>query len=327
MPGDQSNNGTAEFSSWIANGIRINWTDEPSAAYLLTVILFAGTDLSAAAGDLYLGNTEDQVNNITAPGFTPDVVFTAAGWNSAHERTGLGAVHFDGASTIVQRSLAFASASNQGTSTVGLQLRNDSGIFACDANGALNWYGVFSDFDADGFSVTIRNDGGDNQKLHYLALNFNSAVDAWVGTHTTPTSTGNDSETGPGFTPQFVYVIPSLGEAIDTAYGDNRAGTFGVSAFDADDEYTTVVSSEDGAGTSNTQSLSDDRAIVVPDDDGTLDIEATFVSFDANGWTVNYSNAPGTAKLFPALAIEAEGGAPSLSIPVAMHHYMHKVFG
>src|SRR4030065_1189114 len=47
--------GSAEFSAWITDGVRIDWTDAPDAAYLLIVDLFGGTDLSVYAGEQDLG--------------------------------------------------------------------------------------------------------------------------------------------------------------------------------------------------------------------------------------------------------------------------------
>lgn len=77
----------------------------------------------------------------------------------------------------------------------------------------------------------------------------------------------------------------------------------GVSAIDADDEFAASVSDEDGVTTSNSQSLSDNVSIELPDDDGTAGLTATFVSLDATGWTDNYSAVKGSAGLMLALAI------------------------
>jgi hypothetical protein len=310
-PTTSNADGVAGFSSWLTNGVQINWTTAPSSAYLMTVILLAGSDLSAHSNNVNLQN-DQTAKDVTDPGFTPDLIFASqmdAG--SAHVRYATGLVHYDGASTITQHCLLHMSEGIQATSAQYLKLRDDCGAGRHYKTG-LTFRTVFSDFDANGFSVTPTDGNGGFQILQYLALSFGGAVDSWVGIHTTPTSTGNDSETGPGFTPQFVFMLESLAEATNSSYSDNRAGTLGFSAFDAGAEFTTIYSGEDGVGTTNTQSLADARAIVVPDDDGTLDIEATFVSFDTNGWTVNYSNAPATAKKFLALAIEAEAGGPTL---------------
>jgi hypothetical protein len=321
-PSDASLEAEADFSAWTSNGVTINWASAPDAAYLMTVVFFAGTDLSAYAdGEINLGNTTDLETDITGPGFQPDIVIAGMclGVNNpgtiSHGRNSFGFVHYDGVSTYTQRTITTVTEDSKATTEVDSALRNDAIVVEISSAAAFDWWGEAGGFDSSGFSVWSRNNGANQRDLNYLALSFGGAVDSWIGTHTTPTSTGNDSETGPSFTPQFVLMITSLMEAHNTAYDDGRAGTIGLSVFDANDEYSTVVSAEDASATSDSQSLSDDRAIVIPDDDGTLDIEATFVSFDANGWTVNYSNAPSTAKLLPALAIEeytAAAGQPMM---------------
>ena len=50
--------GDAEFSSWLTNGIRINWTDSIGTAFLFTVVFFAGSDLSVKAGTISASTTD-----------------------------------------------------------------------------------------------------------------------------------------------------------------------------------------------------------------------------------------------------------------------------
>ena len=88
---------------------------------------------------------------------------------------------------------------------------------------------------------------------------------------------------------------------------------------DADEAYSSSVSDEDNVGTSNTQSLSDNVAIELPDDDGTAGLASAFVSFDATGWTETYTAVKGAAALMPALAIGEFSVANAM--PMAEHHY------
>lgn len=326
-PADGSIDGDADFDSFITNGVRINWGNAPGSAYLMTVVLFGGTDLSVHAGSFDVQNVVDTTTDITDPGFEPDLLIVAANTGQPNPDTiqsqselSLGVVHNDGVGGITQRGLWINSRDNQATGEVASILIDDGAIAErAPSDGDPDWYGEFGVFDANGFSCTTRDAGGNNRDIHYLALNFNGVVDSWVGNYTTPTSAGNDGETGPGFTPQFVYLLGTHAEAIDTAYVDANAGTLSVSVIDEDDAFCNSVSSEDAAATTNTQSLSDDTAIECPDDDGTAGITASFVSFDANGWTLNYSAVTTNAKIFLALAIEAEAGA-GVTIPVIMHH-------
>jgi hypothetical protein len=51
--------GEANFVSFITNGVRINWANPPSAARLMKVTFFAGTDVDAQAGTFALPNILD----------------------------------------------------------------------------------------------------------------------------------------------------------------------------------------------------------------------------------------------------------------------------
>jgi hypothetical protein len=85
------------------------------------------------------------------------------------------------------------------------------------------------------------------------------------------------------------------------------------------------VSDENAADTTNTQSLVDDQAVYIENQAGSSVIfNATYVSFDANGWTLNYGVTEGTANKWIAFAIE-EDVAGAVSIPV-MYHYRSRVF-
>lgn len=298
--------GKAEFSAFVTNGVRLNWTDTPDASFFITVIFFAGSSVSAHANSSELGNSTDNAVDITAPGFQPDIVM--AGTNNDNTvpafAGGFGMAHFDGV-TLTQRSAFWRTNANAGTTINSTYFRDDGVVGQLTATGNLDWYGELGSFDSSGFTVTTRNAGANDVSLRYLALDFGDTISSWVGTNTTPTSTGNDAETGPGFTPQFVYQIMNYGEAFDTNNTDAKGGTLGFSTFDANEEYANSFAAEDGATTVNTQSLSNDTAVDITDHDGGTGISGSFVSMDATGWTTNYSAVEAAGKLFLAMAVEA----------------------
>ncbi len=314
-PGSAATNGRAEFTAFINNGVRVNWTTVPGAAFLVTVILFAGTDLSAHANSATLGNEDVEVN-IEDPGFEPDVVLVFhhhddADDNASNASWGAGVAHNDRAAGITQRSFTQFLTDGVATSSNGSYYHDSRAGCRCDNTGALTYSIELANFDANGFSAYQR-DATAGFDFFYLALNFGSSspvVDAWVGDYTTPTSTGDDAETGPGLTPQFVLMGMTMMEAVDTGYANGLAGSLGFSVFDDDDEYAQSWASEDNVATSNTQSLSDDTAVELPDDDGGAGLTASFSSFDANGFTLNYSTVEANAKYFWVLAIEEEAAA------------------
>lgn len=309
--GSSSVDGEAEFSAFITDGVRINWTNAPSAAWLLTVVLFGGSDLSAHANNAALGNSTDNAVDVTAPGFEPTLVITATQGSSGidsgdtHLQHSVGFIHNNGA--VTQRAAAYRYTNGSATSSPDGRCTESYGIMQIDSSAALDWGGEFSAFDGSGFTVTTRNAGGNDTALMYLALRLGGTEIGWVDTVDTPTATGNDTESGPGVTPQLVLQIGTHMEAIDTAYNSSAlAGVLGLGAFTADVEYMTSVAEEDGAGTSDTQSLSDDTAVELPQDDGTAGLTAALVAMIASGYTLNYSAVLANAKKFFAMAIAGE---------------------
>lgn len=303
--------GDAEFTAFITDGVRINWLTAPSAAWLLTVVLLGGSNLSAHANNASL-TTVNVAVDITAPGFEPEAIIAVCQGSGAMDvpKTQLipsfGVVHNDGAGGITQHSAAYRYPGAAGTAHGNSRVTETYGIMEIDTAATVNWGGEFDDFDSSGFSVTPRVGGGGGTGLMYLALSFGGAFDSWVGTVDTPTSTGNDSETGPGFEPKFVYEIGTQMLAIDTAYSDSEwAGTIGLGTFTGDDEFMTSGQAEEGVGTTDTQSMSDNQAVRLPDDDGSTGIQAAFVSMDVTGYTLNYSQVKGSARKFLTLAIAA----------------------
>ncbi len=323
VPGSASIDGAAHFVSWLTNGMRINWDDPMNEAYLITVVFFAGTDLTVHANRRAL-DTQDTVVDVTDPGFQPDLVITAMARNLAlppdtgqSKNVSLGVAHFDGVSTIVQRCWHAASQIGLGTSNVsGVYKDNRVGEVAVADGTGVDVGAEISDFDSSGFSLTARNGDGSNEAVYYLALSFGGVVNSYVETHKAATATGDDSDASIGFRPQFVMLGTTLLEVSGTYETDGLGGQVGISVFDSDTAFALSMNCEDDVGDSNTQSLNDSSAVAMPLDTGSLDIEATFVSFDDLGFTLNYSNAPTTAKFWWVLAIEGFTPTPRVFRPV-----------
>lgn len=306
-PADGTVDGEASFSAFVENGITINWGNAPASAYLLTVIFFAGTDLSVHANTFTIaaaGNTTD----VTDPGFQPDLVLLASTFLAFNDTS---ASH-DGYSfgyaldTNEQACISILSRDNRATSEVEGRLDTSNGIVQMTAGGGVYGSVQIGSFDASGFSGTTS--GSISGAVGYLALYFNNAVSVEGGVISTPTSTGSQSVTDPNFQPQAVIVCMAQMAAVNTNYSDGSGGAFGISAFDADEAYCNSVCSEDNAAAGNTQSLSDDAIVNLPLHNGSAGHIASFTSFDATGWTWNFTTTQGTAVQWWYLAIEAAGG-------------------
>lgn len=302
----------AAFSAWITDGIRIDWNNAPDAAYLLTVVLLGGDDLSAYAGTFAMSTTLDAAVDVTAVGFKPTVLLTAEA-NANRASFSLGMVYNSPSDVVTQGSIQHSAADGATTTAENLIVEDDYGIGITRVSAQVA-QGEFGSFDASGFSCTTRGSNTYTATVGYLALGI-ANHDVWMGTITTPTSTGSASYTGPSFKPQFVMQLMSGAEAADTVYTDNRAGAFGLAVADDAAQYSNTVASEDGVTTTNTESVSDNLLALLHDDDGAGLIAASLTSFDATGWTANFTAVSGTGKKWLALAVEEESSGAATSYP------------
>lgn len=307
--------GSAVFSAWITNGITINIDDAFPAGYLLAVVFFCGTDLSVYAGTADMGNTINLEIDITAPAFQPDIVFAASTLGTVVTTTqanfflSYGVAHSSGG-VVTQRCVN--SRADNGGANVERATRVSTlyGIMSMAADGSVSWGGEFANFDASGFSIITRIAAAGNQDIGYLALDFGGAAAAWVGTVASPAIlTGNASITSPGFKPQFVMQGLSMAEAVNTAYATDNGNSFGVGVMTVNAQFCNSLWDDDGAADSNSECISDNIPINIQNGVDGTGLVATFVSFDANGWTVNYSDVEVMAKQSWAVAIQEVAGA------------------
>lgn len=302
--GGNIQDGVAAFSAWITDGVRINWSNAPTNAYLMTVILIGGTDASVYVGSIALGTTQDSSVDVTDPGFEPDIVM--GGPNLANAFS-FGFIHNDRAGGIQQMSLCHTPRSGRPSSEHNFTVRSDYGLIAASAVNSISYAGEFGSFDSSGFSITTRL-GGTSNTFYYIAIRTGSSpvVDSKVYLYSTPTGTGSADDTGAGFKPQFMLYLTGLAEAVSTIYTDSLASSFGLATITAASQHHQTVSQEDNLGDTNTQSLSDDQAVNLPLANGGAGMAATFSAFISTGVTLSWSDVESAAKKWIVLAVEEE---------------------
>jgi hypothetical protein len=230
---------TANFDSFISNGVRIDWTNAPASAFLVTAIFFAGTDLTANVGTADLGNLADAAIDITTVGLEADIVITALTEDTSAQGSGwsMGFIHNDRAGAVTQRSVTHTQRDAFGTSQVGVQMRDGECVAKLiSSSQAIDWYGAAGSFDSSGFTVQLGNARSpNNTNISWVALRLGASpvVSAKVYTYSTPTGTGSNTDTGPNFTPQAVFYIPNRAAAADTSETDADGGSVGFLAADS----------------------------------------------------------------------------------------------
>ena len=291
------------FNSWITDGVKFNIDTNPSSARYLTCIFVGGSDVTNSfAAEHNLSNVTS-VQDITAPGFEPDLVFLASANTSSSAVTdaqmSFGICHNDGAAT--QGNLSFHNDNSQTTTVVSGILRNNRGLSQVTSN-TEDYDVTVSAFDASGFSVQC-SASTSSDRMMYLALSFSNSPDISLDFIDGPTSTGNYSSTAPGFQPDFMMMLMSDHTAANTAADCDGFGIYGA---DASNDYINVVHATDFVAASNDSSLVADSIHDLTGTSSDLHV-GTFSSFDATGFTLNFTTVPGTARKWAVLTVGPSG--------------------
>ena len=310
-PVDGSVDGEADFVQFNAGGSRVTWGAAPSAAFLMTALYFSGfdnvnlqkVDMSGTSPQtVTIGFEADIVINISANGPNADTVHI-------NSELGMGFATWNGA-TVRQGHIVGFGANGEGAASPRRGIRNDS---FWGGSGDLQWTYRLSigSFTETGFDLTRAFGLADTSDDWFiLSLKLPSGLSAWCGDVESPTSTGTDPQTGPGFTPQALIGLLSYIDTINTwGAATADAGTWGVAVATASEEFCHTVQNEDGVGNTNTQSLVDDTLINLSTDAGAAGLVAYLDSFDANGWTPYYTTVDAvTPRQQIWLAIEEDSG-------------------
>ncbi len=291
----------AHFNAWITDGVRITIdTNGAAGAYGLLVILIGGSSVTASAGTKTLTT---QNNSVTVtPGFQTNALFAASHLgafnytNSASMITSMGFASYDGTTILQCSNLARDDTVTPSAS----QGEVRSGGFIA---GGSSRYAELANVTSTAFDITSRGADLSTWTVGYLALNFGGAAAAWAGILDSPTATGNKDFTGPSFTPQAVFAIPTMLSASDTNQTSGEATAWGFSANTVAEQGCHHWRDKDNVATTIAKSEVSTTSIHTADHAGTAAFDATFSSFASTKMTLNFTTANGTVRKWPFLFI------------------------
>jgi len=229
----------AEIDSFFNDSIRINWTTAPAAAYLMTVIVFGGTEVEADVGT-FVSNVTQNSTTVVTTGFNPDLVLFLDNGNDMSESTSNGRGFGFGASdqAFNQGALQSNELHNQGNAAGEGIIRTGRACLnqmlassnSCEMTATAS----------TSFTMTTR-DGNGATRYGYMAL-FLSSASAKVRVTTTPASVSSVYDSSYGFEPiGAIHVqtpIPSL-NVVHVGFVDkfnlNLGDSYTVGAFTDDD--------------------------------------------------------------------------------------------
>ena len=233
------------------------------------------------------GNTQA----ITGVGFQPKaVIFWWSGRTDSTDTVGrlsmLSGVGICNASN--SRVVAQGSADAAADSDTAALARSDSCI--APINGAAAGQGrmSLSSMDSDGFTLSIGIQMTAAYRVHYLALGGTDLTNTAVGGWTTPGATGNQAVTGVGFQADLVFLLTYV--STGTLPLSSGSIGFGLGAAKSSTARATLASmSRDAQATMQTRRYGlDIECLSMIAGGSALNERADFVSFDADGFTINW---------------------------------------
>lgn len=242
----------------------------------------------------FAANTSTGDQAITGVGFTPKVlIFWAVQLTAAGYGAGLSMSYGCATSSTARWAMTHYSLDAAATSDTA-RGQTSSGVIRLfsDATPTQESKADLVSFDSDGFTINWSDAPASAWLIHYLALGGSDITNAKAGVFNGPAAVGNQAVTDPGFTPNVVLIGDSQ---VNPASTDGANGQFNLGAFTSTAQVSTSWRDRDARATMwSASSQRSDRAITTFA--GTSDAladEATFVSFDASGFTLNYSVTAG----------------------------------
>jgi hypothetical protein len=306
--------GFVEYSiSSITDGIRLTKVSNNIARTRYTVLFIKGME-SVRVDDFRPNTSNDGTVSVSDPSFQPSGAFFARAecqYPVESMATTLrsdaflveGVMTYDG-STINQGSLNWFSDDAQATTSLRAKMSN-SRISSLTTLQDLEITSVNS----NGFVCTSRDaEASTYRDVAYLAYELPAGEKAALTFEDTPTSTGNETYSGLGITPDHVLTYGFKGTSLNTEYNDQTADSFYVGFFNDNGESLSNGGGEsDGASTSAPYVFTSDGDCIFLYDNGASPIlEASYSSMAAGSYTLNFSTVMASSAKFMSLAIGEE---------------------
>jgi hypothetical protein len=244
----------------------------------------------------FAANTGTGDQSVTGVGFQPLAVIF---WHTRQSAEGYAANAYGGfgasVSSSQRKAVGYFEDDNLPTSNTGRSQHDKAIVGASAATPTMDYEADFVSMDADGFTINWSNAPGIAVIVHFLALGGSSLTNAAVGEFTANTGTGNQAVAGAGFQPDFLMLFTADNE---TALNSNRSQASFSLGFGTSSSARVSMgwASNDASSAQVSIVYSSAAAILNPmSTAGSLDSEADLVTLDADGFTINWTNAPAVA--------------------------------
>ena len=305
--------GKAAFSAWITNGLRINWTTPPPAAYLVTVLLIGGTGVANAKA-VYA-----QTPSVINTGTTVTVGFPTTFMICVNTNQGASSTDtVDPSCGCLNVGIALSNGTQYSINFFDLDAVSPTQVALGFSNQAVDQQAVsgsggpqvrVENFTGTGFDAVLRVLGGSVRWTYCLCIQL-SGLSVALQPAASPTVAGNATYAGVGFTPQLAFMLlSSLTSYGGTPATDAAGEAFGVGLLTAANQISVAAASDDNVSPSNTEGVTDNRAVKLRKD-GFNFLSATLTGFTSDGMTLNYATVDAAARNQAVLFVQQGTGPP-----------------
>jgi hypothetical protein len=291
-------------AAFITDGVRLTMATGFSSAFLVTALLFGDDGTGDVISDVFVGTgttgAQLEQTDVTAPGFQPEVFILAHGpevANDTHEddaHIGIGVGKRNGTNITGHGASSWFSA--HGVETTSSLAQTDASSLNNFLNNSTNVQGELQilNIDSEGFSYRDLDADAATWDFGYICMAGSAfETNLYSDQYGVADGTGDQPRTGVGFQPGCVFQVQG-GTTVAGAVDDTSPLGFTIAAFDSTDEFLQNIIVRDNVATSDTSNMAKSKSVFNQNDLTTVNNEATFVSFDADGWTLNYTTAVAT---------------------------------
>ena len=324
--GNETSDDGRATCSFDATNVSLGWDSTPGEAFHIEAVVLSGTaGCDVNQGDFNGTATITHTHNLGLTTTDDALIFsigsikctTQSGNNhGADAGFGFGVASWNG-SAFTERGFSFMEDNGETDGRPAAYL-DTSNIYTLLSPAYAIWkMANLDNFATNSFTLDITDASTQSYAVTTLIVGLPSSIGCYVGTVDAPTATGSTEYSPLSFEPQYVGLLTTQIETLDSIRQDgngDEAGAFGFANTDGTTEAACAVAVENDAATTNTECSAADEFIYMPADDGTLTASAaagngaraTLTSLDNDGWTINAASANSTQTKWVAWAIQAE---------------------
>lgn len=295
----------ASCTSVSASALELSWSTLPSSAYLITVV--AATFDSVAVSTI-TQPAENATTTVNTLGFTPNMLLCVSAFEGTDATSSVPLKWSMGVKT-ASYAAGVAVHENSGDAAGAPKARLEEGYALYQTQqGALDLYQGEALIVSGGYSYKSLDNAGLGT-VTVVAIDTGS-VGINAQTLNTPTSTGSANLYGSAlaFVPGLVLAIPTWRDNVDAAGAtgatDGEAGAWGIVAATPDAQFSTAWAIEYDSATTDTQSLSDNQFLNLPDHTGANNLTVTGATFGADNVALTWGAVDASARKMIAIAFE-----------------------